>query len=589
MDDELKAGVSGLFDAVHSGDEDAVVRVLRTGVPGDVCGEDGQSALYVAAVGDEPAIVRLLLAAGADPDRLSGGTDLPLCGAACGGHAEVVRALLGAGARVDAVEEFGFRALTWAVQRGHERTVRALLDGGADARLPGAGRELPLVAAARRGSTGCVRALLEHGAPGRAEALAEARRWLGVDVAEWLRAGLVESAVGGADREAVTQRFPEEGGVTVVVELLDEAGRPTSGNDQQTGHAAIATLLEAELGILTSPGELADRAVHRGDPDDDDWVEAMAVLRRRGDDATFRAAVAWCVDRDPLRRAFAADVLGQLGLPGPDGSYPFARRAFPSLRRMARGAEAGSGAVVAGDGAGPATRLGATRPGASADPTPDSPPDSASDSAPELDPAVPAWLELRSVIGALGQANDPAAVPEVVRFTGHPQPEVRRAVALALHGLAGGKGAEVGKTGSAGKAGEGTRGTRDRDADTVTVTTTTATATATAVNALLTLTRDTDPDVRTWAAAALAGTGADTPQIRAALAALLGDPQDDVAAEAARGLAVRQDPRAVDALARLLACAPPGDYARDVALDGARALTDVRVRNRLEWTFPRGS
>ncbi|MCQ4214231.1 ankyrin repeat domain-containing protein [Streptomyces longispororuber] len=574
MDDELKAGVSGLFDAVHSGDEDAVVRVLRTGVPGDVCGEDGQSALYVAAVGDEPAIVRLLLAAGADPDRLSGGTDLPLCGAACGGHAEVVRALLGAGARVDAVEEFGFRALTWAVQRGHERTVRALLDGGADARLAGAGGELPLVAAARRGSTGCVRALLEHGAPGRAEALAEARRWLGVDMAEWLRAGLVESAVGGADREAVTQRFPEEGGVTVVVELLDEAGRPTSGNDQQTGHAAIATLLEAELGILTSPGELADRAVRRGDPDDDDWVEAMAVLRRRGDDATFRAAVAWCVDRDPLRRAFAADVLGQLGLPGPDGSYPFARRAFPSLRRMARGAEAGSGAVVTGDGVGPATRLGA-----SARPAPDS--------APGLASAVPAWLELRSVIGALGQANDPAAVPEVVRFAGHPQPEVRRAVALALHGLAGGKGAEGGRTGSAGRAGEGTRGSRDGDGDTVTVTT--ATATATAVNALLTLTRDTDPDVRTWAAAALAGAGADTPQIRAALAALLGDPRDDVAAEAARGLAVRQDPRAVDALARLLACAQPGDYARDVALDGARALTDVRVRNRLEWTFPRGS
>ncbi|MEV5609285.1 ankyrin repeat domain-containing protein [Streptomyces sp. NPDC052225] len=514
MEDERKAEVSGLFEAVHDGDEDAVVRLLRAGVPGEVCDADGESALYRAAMCDAPGIVRLLLAAGADPDRLSSGTDLPLCGAACGGHVEVVRALLAAGARADEVEQGGWRALTWAVQLGHEPVVRALLDGGADPRLVGPSGELPLVVAARRGSAGCVRALLEHGAAGREEALAQARRWLGVDVAERLRAELLASAAGdtspeGAQAlEAVVQRFREDGGVTVVVELLDGTGRPTRGNHQQTGHAAIATLLESSLGIATPAAELADRAVRCGDPDNDDWIESMEVLRRRGDEPTFRAAVAWCADRDPLRRAFAADVLGQLGTPGADGARPFARRAFPALRGAARTAGAGGG--------GP---------------------------------------ELRSVIGALGRADDPAAAPEVVRFARHPDSGVRRAVALALCGLTGGA----------------------------------TTPAAPAVDALLGLCRDADPDVRTWAAAALAGSGADGRAVRDALAGLLDDPRDDVAAEAARGLAVRQDGRAVDTLARLLACAAPGDYARDVAQDGARALTDVRVRNRLEWTLPRRS
>lgn len=308
MDEEQKAGASGLFDAVYGGDEDAVVRALRAGAAADEPDDEGRTALYLASVSDEPGIVRLLLSAGADPDRLSSGTDLPLCGAACGGHTEVVRALLAAGARVDLREEFGFTAMAWALQRGHEGVVRALLDGGADPQLPGPGGGLPLVAAARRGSTGCVRALLEHGAQGRTEALAEALAWCGVDVAAVLRAGLEQP-----ESEAVTQQFTEDGGVTVVVELLDEEGRPRSGNDMQTGHAAIATLLEADLGVVTSAAELAERALRRDDPDDGDWTEAASVLQARGDEETYRSAAAWCASDEALRRAFGADVLGQLG------------------------------------------------------------------------------------------------------------------------------------------------------------------------------------------------------------------------------------------------------------------------------------
>ncbi|GAA3781300.1 ankyrin repeat domain-containing protein [Streptomyces chiangmaiensis] len=239
----------GLFPAVYEGDQDAVVRLLRTGVSPDSADAEGQTALYLAAVSDAPGVVRLLLAAGADPDRLSSDADAPLCGAACGGHTEVVRALLAAGATPDLEEEYGFRALTWAVQLGHAEVVHVLLGAGADPDLPGPGGEPPLVAAARRGSPGCVRALLAHGARARREALAEARRWMRLDVAAELRAGL--EATYGPGHAYVTRRFEQEpGAVTVEVTLLRE-GRPAAGNDQQTGHAVIAGLLAAGPGTPT--------------------------------------------------------------------------------------------------------------------------------------------------------------------------------------------------------------------------------------------------------------------------------------------------------------------------------------------------
>jgi ankyrin repeat protein len=237
-----------LFRAVYEGDEDTVLRLLRTGASPEAVDAEGQTVLYLAAVSDAPTVVRLLLAAGADPDRLSSGADAPLCGATCGGHTAVVRALLSAGATPDLEEEYGFRALTWAVQRGHAEIVRALLAAGASPDLPGPTGEPPLVAAARRGSPGCVRALLAHGARARQEALAEARRWAGLDVAAELRTGL--EAVYGPGHAYVTRRWEEEPGtVTVEVSLLRD-GRPAAGNDQQTGHAVIAALLEAGPGAL---------------------------------------------------------------------------------------------------------------------------------------------------------------------------------------------------------------------------------------------------------------------------------------------------------------------------------------------------
>jgi hypothetical protein len=130
-----------------------------------------------------------------------------------------------------------------------------------------------------------------------------------MDVEAALRAGLEQAY--GPGHDYATHRFTEDGGVTVEVNLLRD-GRPSAGNDQQTGHAAIATLLETSLDIATPAPELADRALRCGDRHNADWTEAAAAVALRGDEETYRVASLWRESADPLRRALGADVLALL-------------------------------------------------------------------------------------------------------------------------------------------------------------------------------------------------------------------------------------------------------------------------------------
>ncbi|WP_405809771.1 ankyrin repeat domain-containing protein [Streptomyces sp. NBC_01520] len=327
---------SSLFEALYEGD-DVVVRALRAGASAEATDEDGTTALYLASVQDLPGAVRLLLAVGADPNRASGpgAGDLPLCGAACGGHTEVVEALLAAGAWPDLREEFGFTALRWAAGLGHARVAELLLGHGADPGLPGPQGEPPLVVSARRGSALTVRALLRHGAPDLAPALEEARRMLALDVEQDLRDALSELYGDDARHGTTVRRTAVDGGVTVTVELLRD-GEPFAGQDRQTGHGAVATMLEHALGLRASYEELAARALRYGDPELDNWQESVGALWLRGDEETFQAAAAWTASGDPLRQAFGAQVLARLGFGS--GARPFAGRAVPLLRELARGA-----------------------------------------------------------------------------------------------------------------------------------------------------------------------------------------------------------------------------------------------------------
>ncbi|MGP3920902.1 ankyrin repeat domain-containing protein [Nonomuraea sp. 10N515B] len=120
--------------------------------------EDGSTALYRAAVQGDADLVRMLLAAGADPDRESGGDTegLPLCAAACWGHIEVVAALLDAGADPDRREDEGvadMTALHWAASNEHLAVVNALLERGAGPDARNAAGRTALSHAAEQGAT----------------------------------------------------------------------------------------------------------------------------------------------------------------------------------------------------------------------------------------------------------------------------------------------------------------------------------------------------------------------------------------------------------------------------------------------------
>lgn len=115
--------------------------LLRRGAPVNAADKYGSTPLYLAAVQGETEIVRMLLGAGADPNRESEGETegTPLCAAASWGRTEIVRLLLQHGADPNAIErssEERMTALKWARQNGHADVVAVLLEAGADPDRP---------------------------------------------------------------------------------------------------------------------------------------------------------------------------------------------------------------------------------------------------------------------------------------------------------------------------------------------------------------------------------------------------------------------------------------------------------------------
>jgi len=95
-----------------------------------------------------------------------------------------------------------------------------------------------------------------------------------------------------------------------------------------------------------------------------------------------------------------------------------------------------------------------------------------------------------------------------------------------------------------------------------------------AVAALVGLSRDEDHEIRDWATFALGALcPRDTPEIREALAARLGDHHEDVRVEAVHGLSLRGDDRALEAAIELLARTE-----RDGGLWAGHALEETAIR-----------
>ena len=193
------AGYDGLFSAVVERDDARLQRLLSAGADTDERDSRGRSALHVAAFLRNHNALRLLTAAGADPNALEGdfydiatiaavANDLEtlelalhlgchagnvtsryagtaLIAAAHLGHVEVVEILIAAGAPLDHVNNLDWTALIESIVLGdggprHTATLKALVDAGADVNLTDGRGTSPLQLARAHGYTGMVEILL---------------------------------------------------------------------------------------------------------------------------------------------------------------------------------------------------------------------------------------------------------------------------------------------------------------------------------------------------------------------------------------------------------------------------------------------
>ncbi|UWE11774.1 HEAT repeat domain-containing protein [Actinacidiphila bryophytorum] len=377
------------------------------------------------------------------------------------GDTDAAEKLLAAGAPPDARDETGYTALGLATVRADTEMCDLLVRSGADVDLRCPGGLTPIMLAADCGAIGAWNRLCA-GSPdlslrddlGR-DAMDIARAWLGVDPAAELLRRL--GAADGDEARTTREPAPDEGiGSFETVRVTTR----TATASVQTGHAAILTDAEERHGIRVPYYELADRALAFDPEHACRFYPAYALSKRLDDETLALAARDLEAAPDPDRRRFAAEVLLTYGVFEGDEDEAVVRMeqaAAEVLRHCAAGEE---------------------------------------------EPEVVA-----AIVWGLGLHSDLRAVPEILRRAGHPDPEVRRQVALALQGMVGPGDTE-------------------------------------ALRTVIALTEDPDRQVRRYAANVLSDTKADTPVIRASLTRLMDDPDPDVAVEGARGLALRDDLRA---------------------------------------------
>ncbi|KAK2811327.1 hypothetical protein FQN50_002203 [Emmonsiellopsis sp. PD_5] len=168
MNGDETAKVSPLIAAAVAGSEEVVELLLRRGATVDFADKLKWTAVFFASKeGSAPAVVRLLLRHGADPNRLNseGTSPLQLAARNAGGDAvEIVKLLLEAGADVNFQDgEWGRTPLMNAVVHSRdEDVVRLLLEKGGDPQIKDSGDSTALDYAALGGHFNFVKLLVKQ-------------------------------------------------------------------------------------------------------------------------------------------------------------------------------------------------------------------------------------------------------------------------------------------------------------------------------------------------------------------------------------------------------------------------------------------
>jgi hypothetical protein len=126
-----------IFDACRRGDSAAVEQILSEH-PELVNARDmkGFTPLILAAYNEQPQIVELLLASGADIDAQDAAGNTALMGVCFKGYKDIAKKLIEAGANVNLRNSNGAPALTFAATFGHLQIAEWMLQKGADLSLP---------------------------------------------------------------------------------------------------------------------------------------------------------------------------------------------------------------------------------------------------------------------------------------------------------------------------------------------------------------------------------------------------------------------------------------------------------------------
>ena len=162
---EKKSQEADLLIYSHRGKSRGVINLLSSGTyPNCKYPATGDTPLHMAAEGGHSHVVKLLLNAGAEINKLNKSGESPLLLAAKNGHVDIIDKLLAGGGEINMVNEGGESPLFLAAKFGHSDVVIALLKGGANPNRENRDGDTPIQIAAKYGNDFVVEILHNAGA-----------------------------------------------------------------------------------------------------------------------------------------------------------------------------------------------------------------------------------------------------------------------------------------------------------------------------------------------------------------------------------------------------------------------------------------
>ncbi len=260
--------------AVHVNDPTIVELLLAAGADAQAVNRYGVAPIALACVNGNAPIVKLLLDAGIDPNTTLVEGETSLMTAARTGALDVVQLLLDYGADVNVADTWrGQTALMWAAAEGHAQVIPAMLSHGADVTARSDKGWTALLFAVREGQIDVVQTLLEAGGDVEETLPVEAETRRGGTSAERAATGLNAFllAAANAHYELAALLIDRGADVNVAsrgwtalhqVSWVRKAGIAGSNNPAPTGSGAM-TSLEFVKKVVAGGGDVNARVTTR--------------------------------------------------------------------------------------------------------------------------------------------------------------------------------------------------------------------------------------------------------------------------------------------------------------------------------------